>query len=73
MGLASESARLMVEESGSLLSGSQQLLADYSLTPSGPAPLGSATPGGITPLLGARTPARQDTLLQVALSLVYNV
>ena len=67
MGLASESARLMVEESGSLLSGSQQLLADYSITPAGPTPIGSATPGGITPLLGTRTPARHDTLLQVTL------
>uniref|UniRef100_A0A1X7TE27 Cell division cycle 5-like protein n=1 Tax=Amphimedon queenslandica TaxID=400682 RepID=A0A1X7TE27_AMPQE len=70
LGLASESARLMVEESGSLLSGSQQLLADYSLTPSAPAPIGSATPGSITPLLGTRTPARQDTLLQEAQTLL---
>lgn len=55
----------MVEESGSLLSGSDQLLSDYSITPAA----GGATPsGGATPLpsvLGARTPARQDTLIQV--------
>ena len=56
LGQASESARLLAEEAGGE-SASQQLLADYSVTPMAtPSALGARTP---------RTPAAQDTILQV--------
>lgn len=56
LGLASEEARAVAGEEGGA---SQQLLADYSITP-------SATPILRTP----RTPAGQDTILQEAQNLL---
>ena len=60
LGLASEGARSIAEESG--IEASQQLLADYSVTP-------GATPAGLS-MRTPRTPAGQDTILQVSLLVV---